>query len=140
MKTIRAHHLLCIPRFYRGGYNKKFSKSFKEFCFDIRNNPNKKINLVKKSDDICKVCPHKKESICNKKPDINYWVNFQDKKVLEKLKLKENSTYKARDLFNLSINNITSKDLKEVCKGCEFLNSCLKYGINNSFKKDLNKN
>ncbi len=137
---IRPHHLLCIPRFYGGGYNKEFGKNLKKICFDIRKNPHLKIKVLKECDDICINCPYKRDDICKKTPKLNYWILRQDDKVLKKLKIKNNSIHKARDIFNFSINKVTSQDIKDICKGCVFLKSCIKVGINNSFKKDLNKN
>ena len=137
---IRPHHLLCIPRFYGGGYNKEFGKNLKKICFDIRNNPNVKIKVSKECDDICKKCPYKKDNICKKTPKLNYWILRQDNKVLKKLNIKDNSIHNAKDVFNFSIDNVTSQNIKDICKGCVFLKNCIKIGINDSFKKDLNKN
>ncbi len=139
MKKIRAHHLLCIPRFYGGGYNKKFGENMKKICSYIRKHPNTKIKVLKKCDDLCAKCPHKKNNICKKTSKINYWILSQDNKVLKKLKLKENSIHKAKDVFNLSMKNVGNKDVKNICQGCPFLNNCLKVGINNSFRRNINK-
>ena len=136
---IRPHHLLCIPRFYSGGYNKEFGENLKNICFEIRKHPNLKIKLSKGCDDICKKCPYKKDNICKKTPELNYWILRQDDKVLKKLKIKDNSVYKAKDIFNFSMDNVTSQNIKDICKGCVFLKNCIKVGINNSFKNDLNK-
>ena len=43
MIKIRGHHLLCIPRFYSGGYNKEFAENMKYICMQIRKNPDVKI-------------------------------------------------------------------------------------------------
>lgn len=136
---IRPHHLLCIPRFYGGGYSKEFGKNLKKICFDIRKNPNLKIIISKECDDICKKCPYKKDEVCKKTPKLNYWILRQDEKVLKKLKIKDNSIHVVLEVFNLSINKVTSKNIKEICKGCVFLKNCIKVGINNSFKKELNR-
>lgn len=136
---IRAHHLLCIPRFYRGGYNKKFAKNMKRICLKIRKNPDIKIKvIIGKSDDICHKCPYEYKRRCVQSKEMNKWVLSQDKKVLKHLKLKENSIYKARDIFNLAMDKLNLKNIRKVCKGCIFLDNCIKVGINNSFRKDLN--
>ena len=136
---IRAHHLLCIPRFYGGGYNKIFGKNLKGICLEIRKNPDTKIKAVKKCDDICGKCPYKEDDICKKTPKLNDWILALDNKVFKKFKLKENSVHKAKDIFNLSMDKIDSKNIKDICKGCVFLENCIKVVINNSFKKELNK-
>lgn len=137
---IRPHHLLCVPRFYGGGYNKEFGENLKKICFDIRKNPTLKIKVARECDDICAKCPYKKENICKKTPKLNYWIIKLDNKVLKKLKIKNKSVHKARDIFNLSINSVTSENIKKVCKDCVFLKNCIHVEINNSFEKDLNKN
>lgn len=136
--NIRAHHILCIPRFYRCGYNKNFADNMKEICKNIRDNPDNRIKiLVGKLDDICIKCPYKYKNRCIQSNEIGKWVILQDKKVAKYLKLKPNSTYKTREIFNLSMNKLNQKTIKSVCKNCIFLNNCIKVGMNKSFKKDI---
>jgi hypothetical protein len=139
MITLKPHHLLCIPRYYRGGYNNKYAKNFKRICMGIRKNPDQKIKVTKKCDDICIKCPHQLNYTCKKRENINHWIMIMDNKVLKLLKIKNNSTHKAKDILNLSINKIKKKELKNICKGCEFLQFCIKYNLNKSFIKDINK-
>jgi len=137
---IRAHHLLCIPRFYRGGYDESFADNMKKICNKIRQDPDTKIKIiVGKPDDLCDKCPYlyKKECVQSKK--IGKWVVSQDKKVLKYLKLKENSIHKASEVFKLSIEKVNQKTIRRVCKGCIFLDNCIKVGVNKSFRKDLEK-
>jgi hypothetical protein len=138
---IRAHHLGCIPRFYRGGYDENFAENMKNICATIRKNPNIKIKiLVGKLDDLCMQCPHKYKDGCIQSEKIGKWVVAQDKKVAKFLKIKPNSIHTAKDIFNLAMDRINEKTIKSVCKDCIFLDNCVKVGINNSFRKDLNKN
>ncbi len=140
MIKIRAHHLLCIPRFYSGGYNKKFADNMKEVCLQIRKNPDTKIKVISgKPDDLCEKCPYLSKNKCIRSEKIGKWVVTQDKKIIKYLKIKPNSVHKAKDIFNLSMDNITSQNIKEICKGCIFLKNCIKVDINKSFQKDLNK-
>jgi len=138
---IRAHHLLCIPRFYRGGYDEKFAQNMKEICMYIRKNPNTKIKvLVGKLDDLCHECPHKFQDSCVQSKKIGKWVISQDEKVANFLNIKPNSIFDTKEIFNLSLDKVNENIIKSVCKGCIFLPNCIKVGVNNSFKKDLNKN
>ncbi|MBW3012658.1 DUF1284 domain-containing protein [Candidatus Woesearchaeota archaeon] len=138
---IRAHHLLCIPRFYRGGYDKKFAENMKEVCMLIRKNPNTKIRiLVGKLDILCKECPHKEGHECMQTEEIGKWVKMHDKRVAKLLGIKFDSVHNARDVFNLSMEKVNNEAIKDVCIGCIFLENCIKVGINNSFRKDLNRN
>jgi len=137
---IRAHHLQCIPRFYHGGYNKKFAENMKRICQYIRKNPDTKIKVLSgRFDDICDKCLYKTKDKCIQSKKIGKWVVSEDKKVVKYLGLKPNKIYKAKDIFNLAMKKINSKTIRKVCKDCIFLKSCIKVGINNSFRKDLNK-
>lgn len=137
---IRAHHLLCIPRFYHGGYDEIFAQNMKKICMFIRKNPNSKIKvLVGKLDDLCYKCPHKFQDGCIQSKKIGQWVVSQDKKVADFLKIKPDSVLNAKDIFNRSLEKVNPNTIKSVCKGCIFLSNCVKVGINNSFKKDINK-
>jgi hypothetical protein len=140
MICIRAHHLLCIPRFYRGGYNERFACNMKAICSRIRNDPDTSVRaVVGKLDDLCMECPHRYEGRCVQSERIGKWVVEQDKKVSRHLGIKPGSVHKARDIFNLSMDKVGREDVRQVCKGCIFMENCAKVGINNAFRKDLNK-
>ena len=139
MLKIRAHHLLCIPRYYSGGYDKRFAKNMKKICLFIRRNPSTNIKITTKCDVLCAKCLHRKGNICIQTPKMQKWVLSHDKKILNYLKLKENSICLAKDVFNISIQEVNDKTIKFVCKSCIFLDNCVKVGINNSFRKELNK-
>ncbi|MCX6741744.1 MAG: DUF1284 domain-containing protein [Candidatus Pacearchaeota archaeon] len=130
---LRPHHLICLSRSYskRGGwYNQKLFRYANKICLIFENKPELKIRIVKKCDDLCKKCPNIKKGICEKRLKINYWIIVMDNKVLKKLKIKENSTYKIKYLFKRVLQNISNKDLKDICYGCESLPYCLKEGLN----------
>ena len=139
MIKLRPHHLVCIPRFYRGGYDKKFAKNMKKICLIIRKNPNIKIKIVSRLDDLCEECPHKYKKGCIQSKKMGKWVVNQDRKVVRYLKIKQNSVYTAKEIFNLSMNKIGSKDVEKICHGCIFLKNCAHVGINKSFQKEVNK-
>ena len=140
MLRIRAHHLLCIPRFYHGGYSKNFADNMKRICSEIRKNPQIKIQAkIGELDDLCQECPHKYLDSCVQSEEIGEWVISQDRKVSGYLGFKEDSIHVAKDIFNLSMERVNEDKIDTVCKGCIFLENCRKVGINNSFKKDLNR-
>jgi hypothetical protein len=137
--NIRAHHIPCISRFYRGGYNKTFADNMRRICRSVRNNPFGKIKVVVgKLDDICMKCPYNFKEKCIQSKEIGKRVVSQDKKVAKYLSLKHNSVHAAKELFNLSMKKINKKTIRPVCKNCILLDNCIKVGINNSFKRDLN--
>ncbi len=137
---IRGHHLLCIPRYYRGGYNREFAKQHKKVNSEIRKNPNIKLKVIMALDILCEKCPYKKGTICYS-PEGNARVIELDKRVFKRLKIKKNSVHTAKDIFNLSMNKIHS--IKGICNICTNYKWCLGGksggGINQSFKTDLNR-
>lgn len=138
---IRGHHLACIPRFYHGGYDKDFAENMKNVCSKIRKRPNIKIKILEgRIDDLCMKCPHKYKDQCNQSQEIGKWVIAQDRKIVKYLKLKPNSVRTAKEVFNLSMNKININTIRSVCKDCIFLDNCVKVGVNNTFREDLNKN
>ena len=141
MIKIRGHHLLCIPRFYSGGYDKTFADNMKRICLHIRENPNTKIKVViGEPDDICKKCPNLSNKKCVMSPEIAKWVILEDKKATKYLKIKKNSIHKAKDVFNLSMEKVNDKTIKMICNKCPWYDNCLKVGINKTFQRELNKN
>jgi hypothetical protein len=140
MIRIRAHHLLCIPRFYNGGYDKRFAENMKGICLMIRENPDVKIKvIVGELDDLCEKCPYEYENRCVQSREIGKWVVSQDEKVAGYLDLKSNSIHVAKEVFNLSINAVNEKNIEFVCEGCIFLENCIRVGINSAFMKDLSR-
>ncbi|MFH1364070.1 MAG: DUF1284 domain-containing protein [Candidatus Aenigmatarchaeota archaeon] len=136
---LRPHHLVCLPRYYRGGYDKRSSENNRRICNHIRTKPTSKFKLIMGCDDVCSKCPHMKDGLCRKTSEINKWIKKQDSDIISLLKMRPDTSYTFRNAFNISIEKITNKELKTVCKGCEFLNSCLKWGVNNSFRKDIDR-
>ena len=134
---IRGHHLICLPRHYNGSYDKKSSEHWKKICLNIRKNPNQKIKVITKCDELCKKCPHFKNNICKKTPQMNKILTKFDEKIIKILGIKNNSIHKAKDIFNLSIDKIKDKDIGRLCNGCGNENVCGKVGINKSFQKEL---
>jgi len=140
---LRPHHLLCIPRYFRGGYNKEYADNFRRICFSIREKPYLDIEIVLGCDDVCEKCSYRQDNTCTKREGINELILIQDRKVLETLKIKTGDIFKAKDIFTLSINKIKNEDLEKFCKiyrGCDYLNSCISYGFNKSFVKNISQN
>ncbi|MBU0957658.1 MAG: DUF1284 domain-containing protein [Nanoarchaeota archaeon] len=138
MKKIRAHHLICFSRHHdTGWYSKDYEKNFKAIFKDIIKNPNQKIKIKRDCEDICKKCPYVKNKTCNKpsKYKINHWVKVMDNKTLRLIKIKPDTIHTAKELLKLVSSKITNKDLRNICKGCEYLPNCLRLGINKSVKK-----
>jgi hypothetical protein len=139
MIQLRAHHLLCMSRFHNEGwYSKDFEKNFKSILNKIMANREVKIKILRDCDDVCKKCPHKGKDVCAKpsKYKISHWVRVMDNKVMRLIKIKPNSNHNAGEVLSKA-GEISNKNLKNICKGCEYLANCLKIGVNKQIKERL---
>lgn len=129
---LRAHHLLCMSRFTdTKWYSKKYEKNFKRIYALLKKDP--KIKILNRCDDICAKCPNIKKGVCDKpsKYKIAHWIRVMDNKVMRLTKIKPNSSYSAKDLLEVLKIKANNKNLKTICKGCEYLEDCLKYKSKN---------
>ncbi len=138
---LRAHHLICMTRFRNHstnseGYTNEFNDNFIKMQDNILENPNQVIQVKRECDDVCNKCPHIKDDVCNKpsKYKISHWVKVMDNKTLRLLKLQPDTSHQASKLLKLTIEKVDNNNLKNICKGCEYLDKCLAYGINKSIQ------
>ena len=54
---LRAHHLLCIQGYHGVGYSSDFVENMNRVVQKLEDNPDQKIEIVKKCDILCKACP-----------------------------------------------------------------------------------
>ncbi|MDD5700124.1 MAG: DUF1284 domain-containing protein [Candidatus Nanoarchaeia archaeon] len=136
MIRLRAHHLLCLSRFNENssGYDGDFEKNFTGIFKTILENPDVEIIVKRECDNVCEKCPHIKDGMCNKpsKYKISHWIRVQDNKTMRLIKIKPNSIHKARDIFKLVADKIGNEELKKICKGCEYLDNCVRDSFNKS--------
>ena len=113
---LRGHHLLCLYGFRGLGY----SKDFVDNLWRVKKAIDKGtlIKVVTTVDEICRACPYIDSSGCKRYPSI---IKKRDKKVLEILCIKPNSSLKAGELFKLIERSIRPQDLYSICNGCEWL-------------------
>ena len=83
---------------------------------EIKSDENIEIDLITKSDDICKCCPNTdEEKICVSKEKINEL----DFNVLKVLNIKE-GTYKYRELNDMLMKLLTLKEFNKICEKCSW--------------------
>lgn len=119
--NIRAHHLLCMRYFKGEGYSKEFVSNFFK-VIDMLNN-NAVLEIINYPDIICSPCPHNKDNRCIKKgPESEKKVRQKDDKVIKHLGLKLGQRINSRDAISLVNNRL--KNLKQICKDCEWREYC----------------
>ena len=122
---LRAHHLLCFFGFRGLGCSEDFVNNFEKALKQVKNNPQLMLEIIDKPDNICAHCPHQKDEACQKNGlRLERQVQDKDNLIIERLGIKKERKFYARDIFNLLNQNIFPEDLTEICSGCEWL----KYG------------
>lgn len=125
MYRVRGHHVICLSLFRGLGYDSRFIDNVRNILKDLETNPEVKLKLVEVCDDVCSACPHKVGNECRKREGSDEEAKRMDSKALRKLGLKVGDRVKAREALRRT-RDITAPALKEVCGGCEWLETCLK--------------
>ena len=118
---IRAHHLLCLLGFRGLGYSQKFIVKMEEVAKKLHTNSTFPIILVAEYDIICALCPHNKESRCLKETGAESKVKIRDLEVLHRLGFEVGAQMPAGKAWARIKEQLTSKDLTEICRDCEWL-------------------
>lgn len=119
---IRGHHLLCILGFNGLGYNHKFTLNLTKIVQDLEYYPDKEHVITDGFDDVCLACPHLNEGKCYRKGSKSEEdVKQHDERVLKSLGLAVKDKISLKKLKNIIFNNNQKIDLKELCKGCNWL-------------------
>jgi len=123
---IRAHHLLCLLGFRGLGYSKEFTENMKNVSA-IAFSDGTVLKIVDRCDAICVPCPHREESDCGKGEDGAEKTTRQDQGVASSLGIKIGDEMPSQEIWALVKGRITPLDLHQLCRGCEWLDYCLKF-------------
>ncbi|MGA9139406.1 MAG: DUF1284 domain-containing protein [Methanocella sp.] len=119
---LRAHHLLCLLGFQGIGYTADFIRNFQKVKRLVEQNPDLEIEVVDSCDVVCIQCPNAQGSHCFKGGlSENRSVRDMDRRVMAKLDIRPGDRFKARDLFALIKEKIGPSDIRDLCRGCEWL-------------------
>ncbi len=119
---LRAHHLLCLLGFQGIGYTAGYIKNFHKVKRMVEQNPDLEIEIVDNCDVVCIQCPNAQGSNCYKGGlSENHTVKDMDHRVMDRLEIKAGDRFKARDIFALVQEKIKPEDLRDICRGCEWL-------------------
>jgi hypothetical protein len=119
---LRAHHLLCILGFQGIGYTAEFIRNFHKVKRMVEQHPELDIEVVDSCDVICIACPNMQGGECYRSGlKYNKKVKDIDHRVMEWLCIKPGDRFKAAELYELIKERIKPEDIKEICKGCEWL-------------------
>ncbi|AEH60224.1 protein of unknown function DUF1284 [Methanosalsum zhilinae DSM 4017] len=122
---IRAHHLMCIQRFEGYGYTEEFVENMQYIVDMINKNPDIQITIVTECDDICTFCPSNINGKCRGDLLDNH-ITYMDQQVLDKLKIPENTTLNANEIFQITGKYLPDSVAFEICDECIWKHICFK--------------
>ena len=118
---IRAHHLLCLLGFRGLGYSQEFIAVMGKVVKKVRPNSVFPITVIAECDIICASCPHNREDKCLKEVDSERKVKARDLEVLQRLGLEVGAQVPAAKAWTRIKGRLSSRDLAEICRDCEWL-------------------
>ncbi len=116
-RTLRVHHLLCIPLFQGKGYSDRFCENMTEKIQWLKDHEEEEILLVCGPDMICRECPNLIEG--NYCTDKGNYVLQKDRRLLQALGLEE-GTYSFAWLLAYIQEKITEDIFDDSCKNCQW--------------------
>ncbi|WP_342757506.1 DUF1284 domain-containing protein [Kineothrix sedimenti] len=116
---IRPHHGLCLSFFRGKGYSSEFVKHMTQIKAEVGKNPI--VLLHSRTDEICSVCPHNKNGLCESEEKVQRY----DKEVLRLCGLDQRTEIEWRLFEKLLNGNILDAGKREeVCGDCEWNAIC----------------
>lgn len=117
-RTLRVHHLLCIPLFRGAGYSGEFAENMTAKIRELKANPFEKVRLVCSPDMICEKCPNRNpDNTCGS--DGNH-VAVKDRELLPLFGLEEGESYPVEFLFRRARERLTQEEFDASCQNCEW--------------------
>jgi len=117
MLLLRPHHINCIF-FYRGlGYSEDFILGMNNMLTLFKENPNTKIKLTIKCDNLCVKCPNKQlNNVCI----TEEMIARLDYNTLQIYNLKENKEYAFNEIIDIIYKNFNKDTFHKICSTCNW--------------------
>lgn len=117
MLLLRPHHINCMF-FYKGlGYSEDFNKGMNRIIDLLKDNPDTKIKLIVKCDNLCDNCPNKQSNhMCITKEKIEKL----DFNTLEIYSLMENEEYKFKQIIDTIYKDFDKRKFHTICNSCNW--------------------
>lgn len=117
---LRFHHVMCMHTYSGTGYSKEFSLRMEQLISDCQNHPETILDLTGCCDDLCAVCPHRRESLCKDAASIAQ----RDQEVQGYFCLKK-GTLTYRELLRQIGGRFSAIErASQVCHSCQFYRLC----------------
>lgn len=117
-KTLRVHHLLCIPLFVGEGYSDSFSVNMRRQIGFLDAAPETEVTLVCEPDGICAGCPNlQPDHTCGS--DRNH-VELKDRELAQMLGIVPGKTAAWRALLAEAKEHLTQEMFDASCGNCQW--------------------
>ena len=121
--NLRPHHILCIQNFTGHGYSDAFTAHMTDIVSALHAGGNLQIRMTKGCDDICEMCPNKKDGVCTSLEKVS----MMDQAVLDICDLVYGEQVHWQELVCRSQERIFNKDeFHLICAGCQWFSLCSK--------------
>lgn len=119
IRSLRIHHLLCIPLFVGEGYSDAFSKNMTRIIQLLKREADAPLRAVCGPDMICAGCPNlKKDGSCGN--STNNQVVQKDTHLAELFGIRSGESYTFQRLLKMAQENLTEEEFEASCGNCEW--------------------
>lgn len=122
----RPHHFMCTNGFEGKGYSPTFVENFSAISDRLKNKGGDDvlIQIVETTDDICRPCPHRQGSLCEKQA----FIADLDQRHLKALKLSIGQVVSWGEAKKRIVDYISDEAFSPLCRGCEWqdMGICIK--------------
>ncbi|MCW3490429.1 DUF1284 domain-containing protein [Dethiobacter alkaliphilus] len=122
MLTLRAHHLLCLPRFRGRGYSEEFTANMAAVAKSLSENPRQMVRITDGPDDICDFCPHLNNRQCVNARNVKK----RDRQVLAFLGLQAGES-REYAFLQQRLHALKGAAFQKCCTDCGWLDLCLSF-------------
>ena len=119
--SIRPHHMLCLQFFEGKGYSDEFSKNMMKIK-DSLDSEDPVVKIVKGVDDICFLCPNRKDKLCKDEELVNSY----DQRVMENVEGHIGDKISWSELSGAVHSSIIENGkMTGICSDCQWAEICL---------------
>lgn len=114
----RPHHFMCTNGFEGKGYSSTFVENFSRIADRLRSKGGDDvlIQVVDTTDDICRPCPRRRDSLCEKQA----FIAALDQRHLKALRLSVGQVISWGEAKKRIVEHISDEAFGPLCQGCEW--------------------
>ncbi|MDO5541293.1 MAG: DUF1284 domain-containing protein [Eubacteriales bacterium] len=132
-KSLRIHHLLCIPLFVGEGYSGGFSRNMAAVIRTLKDNADQPLAAAAGPDMICRGCPNleedgicvnsrliKETSVHGNDKSLLCGVDKKDMELAKHVGITPGCSYTFREMMEMAREKVTKEIFEESCGNCQW--------------------